>query len=116
MNPFEIANQLADALLLHQDIQRLKQLKMRIRNQAPAKAMMDDFFAKQKALAALYEGGRAPSLVQMEEIQRLAQVMSNNQLCREYLELEIKIAELMNEIQQIIAEPIRSATWYSEEI
>ncbi|MPN06880.1 hypothetical protein SDC9_154137 [bioreactor metagenome] len=48
MNPYDLANQLADALSMHPDIQRLKQLKMRIRNQQAAKEMMDDFFEKQK--------------------------------------------------------------------
>jgi cell fate (sporulation/competence/biofilm development) regulator YlbF (YheA/YmcA/DUF963 family) len=116
LNPYEIANQLAEAIVMHPDIQRLKQLKMRIRNQPVAKSMMDDFFSKQKALAYLYEAGHAPTQQQMEEIRKLAQVLSNHPLCHEYIDLEMKIANLMNELQQIISEPIRLATWYSEEI
>lgn len=116
MNPYEIANQLAEALSMHSDIQRLRQLKMRIRNQPAAKSMMDDFFSKQKALASLYQAGHAPTPSQMEEIQRLVQVLRNHPLCREYIDLEMKIAELLNELQQIISEPIRLATWYSEGI
>jgi cell fate (sporulation/competence/biofilm development) regulator YlbF (YheA/YmcA/DUF963 family) len=116
LNPYEIANQLAEAISMHADIQRLRQLKMRIRNQEAAKNMMDDFFSKQKALASLYQSGHSPSPTQVEEIQKLAQVLSNHPLCREYIDLEMKIANLLNEIQQIISEPIRLATWYSEEI
>ncbi|GEM_PF-6281583 len=115
LNPYEIANQLAEAISMHSDIQRLKQLKMRIRNQAVAKSMMDDFFSKQKALASLYQAGHSPTPSQMDEIQKLAQVLSNHPLCREYIDLEMKIANLLNELQQIISEPIRLATWYSEE-
>lgn len=116
MNPYEIANQLAEALVMHADIQKLKQLKMRIRNQPAAKNMMDDFFSKQKALANLYETGHSPTQQQMEEIRNLAKILSGHPLCREYIDLEIKIANLMNELQRIFSEPIRQATWYSEDI
>ncbi len=114
MNPYDLANQLADALSMHPDIQRLKQLKMRIRNQQAAKEMMDDFFEKQKALAAMYEAGHAPTPAQMSEIRHLAQVLGGHPLCKEYIDLEIKVAGLITEIQQIIGEPLRIATWYSE--
>lgn len=42
------------------------------------------------------------------------QIMSGNSLCNEYIELEMRIAEMMNDIQKILSEAVKEATWLNQ--
>lgn len=114
MNPYDKAYELAEALRLQADTQQMKKLKIRIQNNAAAKVMMDDFFERQQTLMKLYQSGVVPDQAKMDEVEKLMQIMSGNSLCNEYIELEMRIAEMMNDIQKILSEAVKEATWLNQ--
>jgi len=114
MNPYDKAYELADALRLQADIQQMKEVKIRIQNNAAAKEMMDDFFECQQTLMKLYQSGVVPDQAKMDEVEKLMKIMLGNSFCKEYIELEMRIAQMMNDIQKILSEAVKEATWGNE--
>lgn len=103
MNPYNKAHELAQALSNCDEFLKLKQAHQAVDAQPTAKQMVEDFHKRQFELMQAEANGQSPSQAQMEQLQKLYEIISINSLAREYLSAEMRFSRLMADIQQILS-------------
>ncbi len=104
MNPYDAARYLARAVRESEECSSLKTAQEELKNDPPAREMLLDFRRQQLQLQRQVMAGLDVAEEQMEKQERLYQIISMNNLIRNYLEAEYRMSVLMQDVQKTIAE------------
>ncbi len=104
MNVKKKAQELADALALSSEFQRLKEARAAVEDHEAAKIMLRDFQEKQAELQKQQMEGKPASEKQTEELRKLYEILSINPYIRELFEAEFAFGGLMMDVQQTITQ------------
>lgn len=104
MNVKKKAQELADALALSSEFQRLKEARESVEEHEAAKIMLRDFQEKQAELQKQQMEGKAVSEKQTEELRKLYEILSINPYIRELFEAEFAFGALMMDVQKTITQ------------
>ncbi len=106
VNPYDAAHNLARALKDSQEFQRFHQLRGSVEKDPKVKDMLDDFRRRQFELQAAQVMGKEPDPTTMEAAERLGEILSQHPGVGDYFQAELRLAQLLADIQKIIAEAV----------
>lgn len=106
VNPYDAAHNLARALRDSQEFQRFRQLRVGVEKDPKVKDMLDDFRRRQFELQAAQAMGKEPDSQTLEAAERLGEILSQHPGVSEYFQAELRLAQLLSDIQKIIAEAV----------
>lgn len=106
LNPYNKAHELAQALVNSDEYLQLIDAKRRLDTEPPARQMVDDFHRRQFELMRAEASGQAPSQAQIEQMQKLYEIISMNPYARDYLNAEMRFSRLMADIQEILTKAL----------
>lgn len=106
MKPILLAKELAEALRESEEYREYQEAKKKVDEHEAAKIMLEDFRKKQLELEKKRLAGEEIPQAEMEKIKKLSEIITYNPYLRDYLLAEVKLQQLMMEIQKIIASGI----------
>lgn len=106
MKPINLAKELAEALRESEEYREYQEAKKKVDEHEAAKIMLEDFRKKQLELEKKRLAGEEIPQAEMEKIKKLSEIITYNPYLRDYLLAEVKLQQLMMEIQKIIASGI----------
>ncbi len=109
MNPYDLANQLAQALNSSDDYRRFLAAKAKIKQDAANTKLLADFQLKQFEIQQYQLLGQEVGADKQQELERMYSLLSLNPSIKEYLEAEFLFGRLMNDIQKILSDGVQEA-------
>lgn len=107
MNVYDIAHDLARAVKDSQEMTILKKAMADIESNADAKQMLDDFRQRQADVQRQIMSGETPASDEMENMEKLYEIINMNPTIRNMLEAERRLSIVMEDIQRILSEPLK---------
>lgn len=102
----EKAKELGDQIAASEELDAMKKAQLAVMQNHEAKAIIDEFQKEQEGLFRIQQSGQELNDDQKELIRKLEQRMSENPIIEEYIVTQQKFEELLDEINNIIAESI----------
>lgn len=106
MNLYDKAHELSRALRESPEFQEWKRLRAGIDAETESKRMLDEFRGRQQALQQKMMAGEMPPRGEMEQLEKLFEVINLNPSLRRLFEAERRLGVIMEDIQRIVAEPL----------
>lgn len=103
MDPIRLATELAEALRESEEYQGYLKAEAKVNEHEAAKIMLEDLRRKQLDVERKRLAGEEISQKDKEEFGKLSEIIGYNPYIREYLMAEMRLQQLMMEIQKIIA-------------
>lgn len=105
-NPYDAAYTLARSLKDSQEYKRFAELRIKVEADPKANDMLEDFRRRQLELQAAQLLGKEPDPQALEAAQRLGEILNQHPGIAEYFQAELRLAQLLADIQKIIAEAV----------
>lgn len=102
----EAVRALAQALAGRPEVARLREAREEIGRHEAARIMLKDLRERQRRLAEKSRRGETPSPQEMEELQRVAEVVGFNPYIRALMEAEVAYAGLMGAVVEAIEQEL----------
>lgn len=106
VNIHDYAHNLARALRESPEYRSYKAAREKIKSNAAAKQMIEDFQRRRLELQALSLEGKEPSKEKQEALSQLLTVISGHADAREYLAAEQRFGVLMGDVYKIIGDAV----------
>lgn len=106
VNPYDKAHELARALQESEPFRHVRDVRAKIRQDADAERMLNDFRKRQREWQAKLLGGES-SEDEAKQIEKLYDVVTLHPLIRELFEAERRAMVLMDDVYRIVGEPLR---------
>lgn len=106
VNPYDAAHNLARALRDSEEHRRFAELRAQVEKEPKAKEMLEDFHRRQFELQAAQLMGKEPDEKMVEAAERLGETLSQHPGVAAYFQAEMRLAQLLGDIQKIIAEAV----------
>ena len=106
MKPQDLAKELANSIRESEEFKTWEAAKKKIAEHEAAKVMLDDFRKKQWKLEEARMAGEEITTEQQEELKKLFEIISYNPYVSEFLMAEMRMHNMVLEIQKIIASAI----------
>lgn len=100
------AEELAEALASSQAYRRVRSARQAVEEHAAAKVMLKDLEARRAALEKRQAGGETLTDKEIEQFQKISEVVMMNPYIRELMQAEWEFAHALMEVQQILAKAI----------
>lgn len=100
------AEALAEALADSEEFAALKDARAELEKHEAAKIMMRDFQQQQAALQQKVMAGQPPTEAEVQRLQEAYRLVAFNPYVRKVIEAETAFAELLGEVQSILAEAV----------
>lgn len=107
MNVYDKAHELAKAMKDSEDLGALKLAFQNIKKDPEASQMLDGFQQKQQHLQEKMMQGEEPEEEELQQMQKLFEVISMNPMISKLFEAEKRVQAMMQDIQKIVADPIQ---------
>jgi len=107
MNLHDQAHELARAIKDYEAYQEMKAIRKQIEADGVSKAMLNDFRRRQSELQQQAAAGVQPQQAEVERLEKLYGTIAQNPAIRKLFEAERRLSEALEEVQRIIAEPLR---------
>ncbi|MDQ8739193.1 YlbF family regulator [Paenibacillus sp. LHD-38] len=108
MNVYDKAYELAKALKDSEEAKLLKLAKEEAEANPEAKSMLDDFRERQTFLQQKMMAGEEPSAEDMEKMNKLYEVISQNPLIGKLLDAERRFAVVFEDVNRIMSDVLKS--------
>jgi len=105
-NPYELANDLVEALRQSKEYQKILELQKQIEQNETLDKMLNSYRAIQVEIQTLQLQGQQPSPEIEEKVNQLTDIIQDIPLLREYLDAEEAFGEIFQDIQQIVMRPV----------
>ena len=106
VNIHDKAHELAKALKETDEVKAFKQLRNQVDGNPQLKSMIEDFNRKQlESQKYVLEGKQIPAS-EMNKLQELYDVIARDPIARQFLEVQMKVATLVNDVTKIITQAI----------
>lgn len=106
VNPYDAAHNLARSLRDSEEYRRFAELRSQLDGEPNARQMVEDFHRRQLELQTAQMLGREPDASLMEQAGRLAETLNQHPRIAAYFQAELRLAQLLGDIQKIIAEAV----------
>ncbi|MCD1258866.1 YlbF family regulator [Paenibacillus athensensis] len=107
MNMHDKAHELASAIKEFEAYREMKAVRRQIDADGVSKAMLGDFRRLQSELNRQAASGVQPQQTEVERLEKLYGTIAQNPAIRKLFEAERQLSEALEEVQRIIAEPLR---------
>ncbi|MDR3349190.1 MAG: YlbF family regulator [Acidaminococcales bacterium] len=107
MNAYDLANQLARALKEGQEYSKLLAAKSVLGADGDAQKMVKDFLAKQAQLQLETLSGKEAAAGKQEQLQKLYELVVQNQKGRDYLQALMRFQLLLDDIYKILGDAVK---------
>lgn len=107
MNIYDKARELAQAIKGSGEFLQAKEAKQAIDADPDSKRMLDDFRAKQLELQSRLMTGERPAQEEMENMEKLYEVISLNLNIRRLMEAEKRLSVIFEDVQKILGESLQ---------
>ncbi len=104
MNPYDAAHALAKALRESTEFKELKEAQTNLKADSAALNMLIDFRKEQFELQKQQLSGIEVAPEQKEKLEKLFEVISMNTLIKNFMQLEYRVAVLLQDVQKTIGE------------
>lgn len=108
MNVYDKAYELAKALKESEEAKLLKLAKEEAEANPEAKSMLDDFRERQTFLQQKMMAGEEPSAEDMDKMNKLYEVISQNPQIGKLLDAERRFAVVFEDVNRIISDVLKS--------
>ncbi|TXK72247.1 YlbF family regulator [Paenibacillus sp. N3.4] len=108
MNVHDKAYELAKAIKESSEYREMKESRTTIDGDASSKSLLEDFRKRQNELQQKMAVGEMPPQEELEQIQKLYEVLSLNPRINQLFEAERRLSIILEDVQRIIAEPLES--------
>lgn len=103
---YDKAHELAKALKYSPEYRQYKEAKDRVGVNSESLRVLQDFHAKQLEIQALQLMGKEISPEKMRELEKMSEILNYHPSVRDLLQAEYRIAQIMTDIQKILAEAL----------
>lgn len=100
------AEELAEALAASQAYQRVRSARQAVEEHAAAKVMLKDLEGRRAALEQRQAAGETLTDKEIEQFQKISEVVMMNPYVRELMQAEWEFAHALMEVQQVLAKAI----------
>lgn len=108
MNVYDKAYELAKSLRESAEAQALQAAKRAVDGDADAKRSLDSFMERQHMLQHQMMSGEEPSPVELEQMNKLYEVLALNPLISRYFEAERRFSFVFEDVNRILGEGLKS--------
>ena len=115
LNVYDKAYELKRALTECQEVKDYKSALEKVKANPTNKSMLDDFRKKQIEIQAKQYSGKQPGKEEMDELERLYNVVSLNPDIKNFLQCEYRFSLLMNDISKTISEAVDIGIEFEDE-
>lgn len=105
-NPYDLANDLVDALIQSEEYQKILEVQKRIEQDETLDKVLNSYRSIQVEVQTLQLQGQQPSPEVEEKVNRLNEIIQDIPLLKEYLDAEEEFGILFQNIQQIVMRPV----------
>lgn len=105
-NPYDLANDLVDALIQSEEYQKILEVQKRIEQDETLNRVLNSYRSIQVEVQTLQLQGQQPSQEVEEKVNRLNEIIQDIPLLKEYLDAEEEFGILFQNIQQIVMRPV----------
>lgn len=109
VNPYDKAHELARALQESEEFRRLRDIRAKIRQDADADRMLNDFRRRQREWQNRLLSGES-SDEDAKQLERLYDVVALHPLVRDLFDAERRAVVLMEDVYRIVGEPLKRLT------
>lgn len=106
MNVYDYAHQLAKAMKKSNEFQEYKKLDEKIKANSHCQTMIDDFRKRQIQIQSMQMMGQEVDEKKLQELQSLYKVLMQNPLMAEFMHMEFKLSQMIEDIYKILGEAI----------
>lgn len=107
MSIYDKANELAKALRESKEVEEIHAAMKLVESDPDSKRMMDDFRTKQNGLQQRMMAGDMPSPEEMEQMEKLFEVLSLNLNIRRLFEAERRLSVIIQDVNKIITDSLQ---------
>ncbi|MGI6344248.1 MAG: YlbF family regulator [Bacillota bacterium] len=107
MNAYDHAHALARALRQHPDVVALNEARARLEADPNAKQMFDEFTRKSMQLQLQEMSGKSVSDEERENLDKLAEIVYQHSLIREFQEKAARVERILQDIYGIVGKAIQ---------
>ncbi len=104
MNPYDLAHQLARAIMESEERRAWQQARDAAYESDTNKALIEEFKKLQMRLQIAVAGGGRPDPDEMERLQKIGQVLQFSPECAAFLMAEMRLQKLVADIYKILGE------------
>ncbi|MBD3917680.1 YlbF family regulator [Paenibacillus sp. PR3] len=108
MNVYDKAYELAKSLRESAEAQALQAAKQAVDGDADAKRSLDSFMERQHKLHHQMMSGEEPSPGELEQMNKLYEVLTLNPLISKYFDAERRFSVLFEDVNRILGEGLKS--------
>jgi cell fate (sporulation/competence/biofilm development) regulator YlbF (YheA/YmcA/DUF963 family) len=108
MNVHDKAYELAKAIKESSEYKDMKEIRSRLDQDASSKSLLADFRGRQNELQQKMAGGKMPPQEDMEQLQKLYEVLALNPEISQLFDAERRLSIVLEDVQRIIAEPLQA--------
>jgi len=105
-NPYDLANELVEALRQTKEYQRILQIQKEIEKNEKLDKMLNQYRAIQVEIQTLQLQGQQPSPEVEEKVKKLTDIIQEIPLLKQYLDAEEEFGEIFQDVQQIVMRPV----------
>ncbi|OWR28034.1 hypothetical protein CDO73_19295 [Saccharibacillus sp. O23] len=105
-NIYDKAHDLAKSLQESQEVQNITSALKLIETDAESKRMLDDFRTRQMDIQQRIMGGDMPPQEEMEQMEKLFEVLSLNLNIRRLFEAEQRLSVIIQDVNKIISDSL----------
>lgn len=105
-NIYDKAHDLAKSLQESQEVQNITSALQLIETDAESKRMLDDFRTRQMDIQQRIMGGDMPPQEEMEQMEKLFEVLSLNLNIRRLFEAEQRLSVIIQDVNKIISDSL----------
>lgn len=106
MNPHDAAHQLAKSIKESEEYHNFIKAYNELKNDSTASNIFNDFRQLQMEVQEEQAKGNEISSEKEEQLQKLSQSATYNQIVKNFIEAEYRFANIIKDVQQIIADAI----------
>jgi cell fate (sporulation/competence/biofilm development) regulator YlbF (YheA/YmcA/DUF963 family) len=108
MNVHDRAYELAKAIKESSEYKDMLEIRSRINEDVSSKNLLEDFRLRQNELQQKMAGGEMPPQEEMEQLQKLYDVLALNPGISQLFDAERRLSVVLEDVQRIIAEPLQA--------
>ena len=103
---YDKAHELARAIRYSPEYRQFKEAKERVGQNSDSMKILQDFHAKQLEIQTMQVLGKEIPPEKMREYEKMAELLNFHPSVREFLQAEYRLAQIIADIQKIIAEAL----------
>lgn len=106
-NVYELAHKLARAIKDSQEYKNFLQHKEKLEENEKNKKMVEDFQEKALKLQFAHMNNEEVNQEEMRQLKRLEEVLNLNPVIKKYLEAEVRLTQMLQDINNIIGQVVK---------